>query len=212
VPSRDALLAGLTAVANDWRWLAIAWHVAMAALFAAMLVGRWRPSSRLLGRLLAAPLLSVGVVAGVSGNPFNAVVFAVLAVLFAGASAGLPGTPVQLSSRGWMASGVALVVFGSTYPHFLNTGSWTTYVYASPLGLLPCPTLSAVIGIALIFQSLRSRRGSLTLTAAGALYGAIGVFGLGVALDWGLISAAAILAAAVLRDHAEWRTAEGCRV
>jgi hypothetical protein len=214
VPSRDALLTGLTAVANDWRGLAIAWHVAMATLFGAMLFSRWRPSSRLLGQLLAAPLLSVGVVAGVSGNHFNAIVFTILALLFASASAGLSGTPVQLASHGWMAGGVALIVFGSTYPHFLNAGSRMTYLYASPLGLLPCPTLSAVIGTTLVFQSLRSPRGSLTLAAAGALYGTIGVFGLDVALDWGLIAAAAILAAAVLRDHVEWRSvhAEGSGV
>ena len=78
MPSPDALVADLGAIANDWRGLAITWHLLFAGLFLALIAG-WRPRARLLGRLLVAPLLSVSVVAWLSGNPFNGTMFALLA-------------------------------------------------------------------------------------------------------------------------------------
>jgi hypothetical protein len=41
---------------------------------------------------------------------------------------------------------------------------------------------------------------------ASLLYGAVGVFRLGVLLDWGLLFAAVTLAAAVMRDDPGWRS------
>jgi hypothetical protein len=70
VPSADIVRAGLTAIANDWRWLAIAWHGVLAVLFAALWAG-WRPSTRSLARLLIAPLVSVSVVACGEGYRFH---------------------------------------------------------------------------------------------------------------------------------------------
>jgi hypothetical protein len=99
-----------------------------------------------------------------------------------------------------------LIVYGWTYPHFLDTDSWIAYLYASPFGIVPCPTLSVVMGITLAFRILRSRSWSTTLVVAGLLYGGIGVFRLGVLLDWGLLFAAATLAAAVIRDDLGWRS------
>ena len=43
------------------------------------------------------------------------------------------------------------------------------YAYASPFGLLPCPTLSVVIGLTLIFGGLQSTAWSVLLIAAGVL-------------------------------------------
>jgi len=70
MPSPETILAGLAAIANDWRWLAMAWHVWVAVLLG-LLVGGWRPSVRTAWRLLIAPLISVAVLAWRSGNPFN---------------------------------------------------------------------------------------------------------------------------------------------
>jgi hypothetical protein len=124
-----------------------------------------------------------------------------LAATLAGAAARFPNAPVRLSSRVWVAAGLAFTVFGWTYPHFLETDSWTSYLYAAPFGLLPCPTLSSVIGMTLLFENLRSRVWSTALVVAGLVYGAVGVFQLGVALDWGLLFASALLAAVIARDH-----------
>ena len=192
----ESILAALTEIANDWRWLALAWHILLAAVLVGLAAG-WRPSSRLISHLLVAPLLSVSLVAWLSGNPFNGTAFGVLAATLLSAAKRFSKASVQLDSPGWVAPGVALIMFGWTYPHFLTTDSWTTYLYASPFGLLPCPTLSAVIGMTLLFRDCRSSLWSTALVVAGLLYGAMGVFRLGVALDWGLLAAAAVLATPV---------------
>lgn len=205
MPSAETVLTGLTTIANEWRWLAITWHVVVAVLFAALVTGWWQ-STRLVGQVLIASLLSVSLVAWLSGNPFNGTVFAMLAATLLGTAVRLSNAPVRLASRAWVAAGVAFIVFGWTYPHFLRTDSWTTYLYASPFGLLPCPTLSVVIGMTLLFQNLRSRLWSMALVVAGLLYAVVGIFRLGVVLDWGLLLASAVLGAAVVRDYAGWRS------
>ena len=53
MPTPEAILDGLTRIANEWRWLALAWHAALFLLLAA-LAGGWRPSVRTIGTLLAA--------------------------------------------------------------------------------------------------------------------------------------------------------------
>jgi len=209
MPSPETILTGLAAIANDWRWLAIAWHVWVAVLVV-LLVGGWRPSVRTAWRLLIAPLISVAVLAWRSGNPFNGAMFIGLAVALALESFRVPDEPVRSASPAWIARGAALVVFGAIYPHFLQADSPAAYVVASPFGLLPCPTLSVVIGSTLVFANLGSRRSSALLLIAAALYGAIGVFRLGVALDWGLFVGAALLVARML-DGALWRSVRADR-
>ena len=125
------------------------------------LLAGWRPSSRLIGHLLVAPLLSVSLVAWLSGNPFNGTAFGFSPRHFSARRHAFSKASVQLDSPAWVAPGVALIMFGWTYPHFSATDSWTTYLYASPFGLLPCPTLSVVIGITLLF--------GLSARASGAL-------------------------------------------
>jgi hypothetical protein len=193
----------LGAIANDWRWLAIAWHLLFATLFFALMAG-WRPHARLLGRVLVAPLLSVSFVAWMSGNPFNGTMFAALAAALAWSVASFGNTLVTFVPSTWLAAGGAVTVFGWTYPHFVRTESWMSYGYASPFGILPCPTLALVIGVTLMVRHLIAIGWHAALIVAGLLYGAIGVFRLGVALDWGLLLASALLAAAIVRDRFSW--------
>jgi hypothetical protein len=199
MPSPDALLTGLSAIANDWRWLAIAWHFMLVALCFALFAG-WRPQARLFARLLVAPLLSVSLVAWLSGNPFNGIMFAILAAVLGWSVARFDNTAVIFVRSKWAAAGVAIILFGWVYPHFVRTESWMTYAYASPLGILPCPTLAVVIGVTLIVRHVSSISWQAALTVAGLLYGVIGVFRLGVALDWGLLLASATLGVALARD------------
>jgi hypothetical protein len=199
MPSPDTVLAGLTALANEWRSLAIAWHVVLGAL-TLMLVAGWRPRTRLLGRLLIAPLASVAVLAWLSGNPFNGIVFVVLAAALVPAATRFANTPARLGSPACVAAGAAFMVFGWTYPHFLHTDSWTTYLYAAPFGILPCPTLSVVIGMTLAFENLHARHWSTSLAIAGVWYGAVGIFALDVVLDSVLLLASALLSIVVFRD------------
>jgi hypothetical protein len=200
VPAADQILAGLTAIANDWRRLAVAWHVLLAAVLLGLVVS-WRPTIRVVGQLLAVLLLSVAMTAWVAGNPFNGTVFAILAAVFAAMAWRRPTTAARLASPLRVAGGLGLVVFGSTYPHFVRAESWTTYLYASPLGIVPCPTLSVVMGVTLLVEDLHSRSWTTMLATAGLLYGAIGVFRLHVMLDLVLLLASAMLAVALTKPR-----------
>lgn len=60
----------------------------------------------------------------------------------------------QIESLRRALPSAALVVFGWTYPHFVSTHSWIEYAYAAPLGLIPCPTLSVVIGFTLLVRDV----------------------------------------------------------
>ena len=89
----------------------------------------------------------------------------------------------------WIANSAASA---RIYPHFL-VGPAASYLYASPAGLLPCPTLAIAIGFALLGNGLGSRPWSLTLAAVGLFYGLFGVFRLGVYLDIALVGGAIAL-------------------
>ena len=192
MPSSDAILAGATTIANEWRTVAVAWHVVLAVLLTAVLRG-WRPSTRVAAYLLSAPLLSVSVAAWVWGNPFNGTVFATLFLFLMALASRLSEEPVPFGTPVLATLGAVFVAFGWGYPHFLETDRWMAYAYAAPLGILPCPTLSAVIGATQIFGLLGSAVWSITLAAAGLVYGAIGVFVLGVQLDYVLLAATSVL-------------------
>jgi hypothetical protein len=166
MPSPREVLDGLEAMANQWRTVAIVWHVVLGAGLIALGVG-WRPGRRLAGTLLAIPLASVSALAWLSGNPFNGTTFAVIAAALAGVALGWPHAPIRISTPWLVIPGVFLVVFGWVYPPFLRTESWAPHLYASPLGVIPCPTLSAVTGVALVIGGLGSRTWSLILAGSG---------------------------------------------
>jgi hypothetical protein len=201
VPTSEVILSWATAVANEWRWLAIAWHVALATLLIAVIA---RVSRRLLAFLLLSPVVSVALLAARSGNLFNALTFAAIAALLLRAAVSLPAGPVTLASPGWVFAGTALVAFGWVYPHFLQAATWVAYLYASPFGLLPCPTLAVVLGVTLACDGLRSAKWSVPLSAAGLLYGLIGIAILQVSLDVWLLIGAILVGIAT-----GWRLASG---
>ena len=84
-----------------------------------------------------------------------------------------------------------MIAFGWTYPHFLNVANPLEYFYAAPTGIIPCPTLSIIIGFTLALGGLRSRSWCLVLAAVGFYYGFFGALWLGVKVDWILLLAAA---------------------
>jgi hypothetical protein len=196
MPSPQVILAGLTATANEWRSLAIGWHAALGLLLVALIAG-WRPQKRLVGALLPLPCASVNALAWMKGNPFSAIVFAVVALVLALDVRNLPAQAVALASRRFAIPGAALMAFGWLYPHFLETQSWLSYAYAAPLGLLPCPTLAALIGLSLVLGMTHRCAGPLVLAAAGIFYGGVGVFLLDVSIDCVLIAGSAVLMVAV---------------
>ena len=197
MPPSPEILQGLSAIANERRDLAIGWHLALASIVVAVVLG-WRPPRRAMGLLLAAPAASVSLLAWVHHNSFNGTVFALLAVALATVALCLPPARLQIGHSVLALPGAVLLAFGWVYPHFLATDSWTAYLYAAPLGLIPCPTLAVLVGSSLLTGGLGSRAWSLIVAGAALVYGFIGAFRLGVAIDLVLLVGAVILTVAAL--------------
>lgn len=208
MPTTTQILEYLRTAANDAIPLAIFWHLAVVYAALMLLVG-WRPTERSVGQLLALPVASVGIVGLAAGNPFNGIVFLGLAVALALISRrGAPRQPVHFAPLSSIAIGGASLASGLLYSHFFEGATIWTYLYAAPVGVIPCPTLYAVIGLALIAR-LENRAWMRTLAGAGLFYGITGVVQLGVTLDIGLVVAAAALALASFARAPSERPARG---
>ncbi|HET9744713.1 MAG TPA: hypothetical protein VFP97_03305 [Chitinophagaceae bacterium] len=192
MPTREEILAGLTSLANEYSDIAIAWHIIILMLIAALFAG-WKPRNRLMILLLSTLFLSVSVFAGIENNVFNAAIFAFLVIMSIYTTLGT-GNGLIRGDRSWPdITGLSLIIFGLIYPEFFQTDSFLEFAYAAPTGLVPCPTLCVLTGFALLYRGFGSVTWSLTVVAAGIFYGFFGVFYLGVNLDWFLVAGSLIL-------------------
>ena len=91
--------------------------------------------------------------------------------------------PITISQFPFMVVGIMMIIFGLVYPHFISADSFLKYLYASPVGLIPCPTLSILIGFLLLFNGFGSQSITLTFIVFGLFYGIFGVLKLAVYLD-----------------------------
>ena len=202
MPSAGEILEGLANIAESWRTLALLWHLYFGVLLVFALSG-FRAQERLVGALLIPPLVSVSVLAWISGNPFNGTAFCALSITLVALLWNLNGRPVERAHPIWLLLGFSLAVLGWAYPHFLEKDSASTYWYAAPLGLIPCPSLSLVVGVTIIFSGLHSRAWSLVLSSAALFYGVLGALYLGVTIDW--VLAGGGIGLLVLSIHQAWR-------
>jgi hypothetical protein len=197
MPTPEQILSGLREITNSWRVLAIVWHVYFAAIAIGLLAGI-RPPKNLMGVLLGLPLLSVSFLAWRTSNPFNGIVFGLAGIILIGLAARLTNEPIEIAPTWLVIPGAAMFLFGWVYPHFLTTGSFTQYLYAAPTGLIPCPTLSIVIGLALIVGGFGSGAWTLVLGVVGIFYGIFGTVRLGVTIDWVLMVGALMISVVAL--------------
>lgn len=186
MPESSEILAGLESIANDARALAIVVHFASFVAIAGVLAGV-RPSRRALALALVLPCVSVGGLAFLHRNPFNGTLFAALSLALTVVGLRLPRDAITRAPSWALALGLATMVYGLVYPHFVRVDSPFAYLYSAPTGLVPCPTLALVLGSSLAAGGLGSRSWSVLLASAGAFYGVFGVFRLGVLLDVGLV-------------------------
>lgn len=189
MPSPETIVQGLTRVANDFIPLALAWHVALVATLVGAATRRFQPTQRLAGALLALPVLSVGVLAWRTGNPFNGTVFVALTVALLLVARRLSARRVSCGPRWAVGLGLVAIAYAAVYPHFVALESVWLYPLVAPVGLVPCPTLSLVVGFGLLADSLDSRAWSLTVGLAALAYALFGMLALGVWLDLGLLVA-----------------------
>jgi len=197
VPTAERILADLTRLSNGAFAVAVAWHAAVLLATISLLRG-WRPSRRRAGAFLAMPLASVSALAFVFGNPFNGSIFAGLATLLLVLALRFREGGVELGPTWTVVLGAGMIAFGCVYPHFLRTDSVHVYLIGAPMGLIPCPTLSLVIGFALVGGGLGSHAWPMCLAAVGMFYGVVGATRLGVHIDLALVVGAAALVVSAL--------------
>lgn len=81
--------------------------------------------------------------------------------------------PVDGDGRIRAANGARLRA--SCTPHLVSVDRWQAYAVVAPLGLIPCPTLAAVIGVTLMVGPPASKAWSAVLSVAAIVYGVVGV-------------------------------------
>jgi hypothetical protein len=155
MPKTEDIINGLQTIVNEYSTFAIIWHAVFYLLLAAIIF-KWQPSNKSLALILCLPLLSVAVFAWLTGNPFNGILFSVLTILVLIFGLKASNQSIEVSQVPFQVIGILMIVFGLIYPHFITGDPLLKYLYASPAGLIPCPTLSIVIGILLVFSGLGS--------------------------------------------------------
>jgi hypothetical protein len=83
MPTPAQILIGLASISNQMVILAPIWHMLLALIIIAVLMG-WRPTRKAGAIALAVPLLSVSILAWKFKNPFNGGVFLIDFVLLIG--------------------------------------------------------------------------------------------------------------------------------
>ena len=192
MPSPSSILEGLATISRENEILALFWHLYFAGLILAIVFG-WRPSKRITTIILILPLFSVGILAGIYKNPFNAASFFLFAIALGLIGLFLPKEKVNNGPLWSVIVGFIMIIFGWTYPHFLESSNWWSYLYKPPAGLIPCPTLSTTIGFVLLTDGLSSRIWPFLLSLLGIFYGLFGFIRLGVNIDIILFFGALIL-------------------
>ena len=201
MPSSREILEGLARIAQEWTFVAVLWHILLAAFLLPIVKGIWRPSARTAALAASAPLASAAAFAGVSGNAFNAAVLGAGTLTLAAITLrrGHAGLHFGGASARW--AGAGMLLFGWLYPHFLGVKPFWYYFFAAPIGLVPCPSLSIAIGLGLYFQAFGSRAWGVIAGLLGLAYGIVGVVRLGVMLDVALVAGAALLFARSVLPH-----------
>jgi len=197
MPPADQILEGLQGISAQWKPLAIAWHGYFGILLVLLLAGR-RSSRRVTSLLLALPLLSVSALAWMAGNPFNGIMFAVIGIGLMVIGVRFPTESLRIAPQ-YIFPAVLIIAFGWVYPHFISGDTVLHVALTAPLGLVPCPTLSMVIGFTLLLGGLGSVIWMRVLGTAGILYGLFGALRLGVLIDLVLLAAALLLILASTR-------------
>lgn len=193
MPGPDAILATLRETTRQFFALAVAWHLGIPLALIVARLARLSPSRRTATALMALPLASVSILAWILKSPFNGTVFAVLAVLAVILAARCAAEPLPRAEPWARVAGFLLVAFAWVYPHFLEELSPIVYLYASPMGLIPCPTLALVLGLTLLGAGLAGRWWIGVLAVAATFYAIFGMFRLGVTIDLFLLVGAASL-------------------
>ena len=193
MPSADEILQSLGYLARNHQRISILWHVAVYSLLLFLLLAKRKPSNRFIGCFLALLLLSVSFFAWHVENPFTGMFFLIAGCFSFFLSVRAESKEISPNPSFLMrAAGSVILFFGIIYPHFLGPHLFV-YLYAAPIGIIPCATLLVVTGFSLLFLLRQSLKCMWTLLIADLFYGLFGVFRLQVYIDVILLFASCAL-------------------
>jgi hypothetical protein len=180
MPAAWEILRSAKFITDNYFIAAIAWHVWIYFFILLLFISKNKPSAKTVALLMIMPLVSVAVIAGLTGVYFNAASFGIISLLLVIFSP-KSGEPIHFTASPLIKfTGIVFIITGMLYPHFSDNKN--LLFITGPTGLIPCPTLLLVIGFTLLFERL-SVKWHGTLIVAALFYGVVGVFRLKVFLD-----------------------------
>jgi hypothetical protein len=180
MPSAEEILRSLKYITDHYFLVAIGWHLLIYLSILLYFLSRRKPSPGAFGFWLSIPLFSVAMIALLADNPFNGIIFFILAVLFLIFSFRSTQQNSRDNLSGYRNLGFIFILAGCFYPHFSD--NYNLLFLEAPVGLIPCPTLLVMIGFAILLN-LRSKALIIMLVSASLFYGFWGVFRLKVIID-----------------------------
>ncbi len=186
---KTIILNYIQSVAGKYPVLSIALHVMVIALTILFFIPAFKQKRFVYNGALSVLFTSVAVIACINDNPFNGGVFVILLgfVIVEFFRRRNEIVTVSFSRHTWgtnvkNALCLAFIFLGLLYPHFVNV-SPILFIFLSPFGIIPCPTLTVTMGLLNLFYP-RVSKGVYTATTLMALfYGITGVFLLQVYMD-----------------------------
>ena len=119
MPSPEQILNGLALAANNFYIVSIIWHLLVLLFFIVLFSGR-KLSNKQVMAFLTLPLLTTALFALMISNPFNGIVFSVITIILWFTIYNTPGELVALKWDAISFAGLAFILFGLFYPHFLE--------------------------------------------------------------------------------------------
>ena len=183
----ETILGFLLDASNRSLFLNGLMHVlVLAAVISLFVISNFKAKRLIFDLTLLVLFSTVAAMSLLVGNPFNFATFAILS--FTAAIEVVRGkNQVETPGSGfstYLAS--AFILIGFVYPEFVKTSPWLL-PFVSPVGIVPCPTLLAAMGMLNLVRPRVSRLQYVVTTLTGIIYAVIGVFFLKVNLDIALL-------------------------
>lgn len=179
----EKILTYLSMVSNKSIVLNLAMHIVVFAAVISMFIAKNEKVRKIIiNSSITILFLSVTINALIYGNPFHLITFLTLSI-FAGVEIFIEKNKFKVPrvNINTIVS-FALIAIGLWYPEFVNA-SKLQLLFLSPVGIVPCPTLLAAIGLlSLSYPQVNKLQYSITIVV-GMVFGIIGTFVFKVYLD-----------------------------
>lgn len=177
----------LTKISNNNIYLNLCMHILVFGVLASLFfVNNGKLKNFLTNGTILILCTSVVINAIMGGNPFHIVTFATLAVAVLVALI-KDKKQIELPQKKMIIIiSFVFIIMGLWYPEFVAVNSIQSF-FASPLGIVPCPTLITILGIMNLCYPKVKKTQFIIANILGVIYGFIGTFKFGVIFDMWLI-------------------------